>query len=48
MNYLIDTHAVIWFITNDNTLLIAQAIFEKLTIVSKDQFFDKYDVSLIW
>ena len=91
MDLLIDTHAVIWFITADSKLplktkkiiensentgfellpitinqilinsglenhhhdpfdrmIIAQAICENLKIVTKDDYFKNYSVSLIW
>lgn len=29
-------------------LIISQAMVEDLTIISKDRFFDKYDIKLVW
>ena len=43
MNILIDTQAIPF-----NRLIIAQAIAEKMPIVSSDEVFDAYSVSRIW
>jgi PIN domain nuclease of toxin-antitoxin system len=54
--FLLDTHTIVKqiellpFIHKDpfDRILISQAITENLTILSKDENFEKYPVSVIW
>jgi PIN domain nuclease of toxin-antitoxin system len=41
MRLLLDTHTFLW-------MIIAQALCEELTVVGKDEVFDKYNVKRIW
>lgn len=56
MTLLLDTHIALWFITADlpahhrdpfDRMLVAQAIVEGLTLVSRDSSIALYDVPLL-
>ena len=54
MNLVLDTHALIWVFTEHTKLstktehmLIAQAIYENLTIITRDSEIVKYPVKTI-
>lgn len=49
MNLLLDTHAFLWFIVNDNrlsarALALAQGLSESLPLLRHDSAFDAYSV----
>ena len=44
---LLDTHAFIWFVENDDTL-VAQAITHSLSLVSRDAILDAYPIERLW
>ncbi len=51
--YLLDTHTLIWSQFNSDNLssdrlLIAQAKFEKMALISKDEKIPRYDIDVIW
>ncbi|MFC4067875.1 hypothetical protein [Actinoplanes subglobosus] len=55
MTLLLDTHVPLWFITGDpaltadlvDRLLVARAIVEGLTLVTRDASIAQYDVALL-
>ena len=57
MRLLLDTHVFLWWVEDapplsrngaGNRLLVAQAIEEKLPVVTSDPLFAKYGVKRIW
>lgn len=47
---LIDSHALLWYLNGDpfDRMLIAQALTENLTMVTKDPDFPPYGVQTLW
>ncbi len=48
MNYLLDTHVILWMLSSPDRMLIAEAIQEGLTLITHDKKFEAYDVPILW
>ncbi len=50
MKLLLDTHALLWFISDDpfDRMLISQSLSDQMTLVTPDPEIKKYSVQTLW